>query len=533
MKTLAFAVLAVCGGRDDLTERVDALVSRWDRADSPGGAVAVLRDGEPVLTRTFGMADLEAERPVAGDTPFYLASLAKPFTAACAVHASRAGKLDLDASVLEVFPELPESYRAATLRHCLHHRSGIPDVYDVAIGADLGAEAVRSNAAAVELLTRLPHLSFEPGERFLYSNSGYMLLAEALRRETGQDLAAYAREHLFEPSGMDDAAYIGGERLREPARAYGRAASGWAPRELSTGMHGPGGLYASLDDLVKWAGEELHPDLLRAPEGPHHPRIGAYAAGWMLLRMGGQRVQRHFGGGFGYSADLIRFPELGVTVVALSNCAELDAADLAPELARLVLGERFVDEPGPAAVALTDGQRARFGRLWRNPDTGELWVVQPRPDRFVLVALGDLKLELVPVSESRLEAVDAQVPFALELVGERLEIDHAGSRTLLERLSFPPRDLAPLEEYVGDYESAPLATGITLEDRGGRLALRQERPILELPPFHAVGGDTFLCDRGAVLRFWRDEDGRVAGVTMDVNRAWGLEFAVTARSDDR
>jgi CubicO group peptidase (beta-lactamase class C family) len=525
MSVLAAALLTLAGPGDDLAGSVDSLVARWDSADSPGGAIAVRWDGEPALVRTFGMADLEAGLPVSAETPFYLASLAKPFTAACAMHASRAGALDLDASVLELFPELPESYRAATLRHCLHHRSGIPDVYDAAIGADLGAEVVASNAAAIELLTRLPHLNFEPGARFLYSNSGYVLLAEALHRATGEDLAAYARVHVFEPLEMHTAGYLGDDGAPYPARAYDRSGAGWTPKDLPTGMRGPGGMVASLDDLVKWSAREPHPDLLQAPEGPHHPRLGSYAAGWMLLRMGGQRVQRHFGGAFGNTADFLRFPDAGLTVVALSNCAELDAADLAPELARLALGERFADAPGPAAVELTEAQRARFARLWREPATGALWVLTPRPDRFVWAGLGDMKLELVPVNEMRLEALESQAPFALELDDDGLRIEHDGTSTPLEALPFPPRDVAPLEDYVGDYESAALDAFITLEDRGGRLALRQERPLLELPPFHALGQDTFLCDRGAVLRFKRDEDGRVVEVTMDTNRTWGLVFA--------
>jgi CubicO group peptidase (beta-lactamase class C family) len=524
MRAIALVLLAAAAPSDELAERVDALLARWNRADAPGGAVAVLRAGEPVLVRAFGLADLEAERPVTEHTPFYLASLAKPFTAACAVRAAQAGELDLDASVRELFPELPEGYRAATLRHCMHQRSGIPDVYDVAIAADLGPEGVGSNAKAIELLARLPGPDFEPGSSVRYCNSGYVLLAEAIRRATGRDLDAYARERLFEPSGMSDASYRGGDRGPAPARAYRPSAEGWEPIEHDTGLCGPGGLTASLADLTAFAAKPLDPQLVRAPDGPHHPRFGPYAAGWMLQRLGGQRAQRHSGGAFGFSSDLIAFPEAGVTVIALSNCAELSASDLALDLARAALGEQWMEVARPQAVSSSSADLARFGRFWIEPVRQELWVLVPRGGQLEVVALGDVRLRLVAVSKTRLESIDAQVPFAMELDGEHLVLDVAGARKRLDPIPFPPTGLAPISEYTGRWRSAGLRAEIVLEERDGRLALRQGRPILALPPFHAIAPDLFLCDLGAVLRFRRDEQGSIARLTLDVNRASGLDF---------
>ncbi|MFT5478995.1 MAG: CubicO group peptidase (beta-lactamase class C family), partial [Planctomycetota bacterium] len=323
---------------NDLGPLVDAAIARWDRPNSPGGAVAVVEGDELVFLKTFGAARLLPQQPITGSTPMYLASLAKSFTAACAVHAARAGKLDLDAPLTATFPELPEAYGASTLRDCLHHRSGVVDVYDLSILADLGREASLSNDAAIELLTRVPQLSTVPGERFLYSNSGYVLLAEAIRRRTGQDLAGYAQEHLFGPLEMKDTRYNAGDPGERAALSYGAGMAGWAARERATNLTGPGGMVASIDDLVtfarawsagSWGGEGMHAELLALPPGPHHPRLGGYAAGWMCQRMHGQDVERHFGGAFGFSSDFIHVPALGLTVIALSNAADLDAADVA------------------------------------------------------------------------------------------------------------------------------------------------------------------------------------------------------------
>ena len=528
MLTLTLALVTLLSGGDDLANDLatglDALVAEWDRGDSPGGAIAVVRDGEPTVVRTFGMADLAQERPVAAETPFYIASLAKPFTAACVLRAAEAGELDLDASLRDVFPELPEAYAAATLRDCIGHRSGVLDVYDAAIGLDLGAEVLSSNAAAIELLGRLPWLCFTPGEQFLYSNSGYVLLAEALERATGKALVDHAREHVFEARGMRHAAYLGEPRLEGEARAYGRGSVGWGPREVATGLHGPGGLYLSLADLIafaeSWPGDGPH-----TPEGgEHNPDLGPYVDGWMLQHLGGQRAVRHPGGAFGFSSDFIRFPALGVTVIALSNCAELGATDLAEATAELALGERYDSATGPSTVELTREQAGAFAGLWRDARNEQLWFVLPRGERFKIAALGDLEFEVAPVSATRLEPVAPQAAFSLEVTDAGLELERGGLRIPLERLPLTLGQSTPLEEFLGEYESATVGARITLVERDGKLALHQEWDVLPLPVFHFVSPDTFLCERGALLRFHRDDAGAVTDVVMDVNRARGIEL---------
>jgi CubicO group peptidase (beta-lactamase class C family) len=534
MNLLAVALLSFPASPPDLPQGLDELLAPWVAEDAPGGAVAVLRPGEEPLLRVFGLANLEPARPVTADTLFYLASTAKPFTAACVVRAAREGELDLDASVRELFPELPETCAPATLRHCLQHRSGIPDVYDAAIALDLGPEAVSSNAAAIERIARLPAPAFEPGSRFLYSNSGYVLAAEALRRATGRDLAAHARAHLFEPLGIEGAGWVGDGDVDPAPASYRRGADGWVQQEVKTGLRGPGGLCMSAAALVRWeqgwrdgtwGDDGLREELLRPPEPPHHPTLGAYAAGWMLLRLGGQRAQRHFGGAFGHSADLLRFPDHGLSVIVLSNRADLDASDLGELVARLALGDAWTEPTGPAPVALQPDERAAFGRFWEEPGGGRPWVLLARDGGFRLATLGDVRVQLVPVSPTRLEAIGAQGPFALELEGERLWIRHPGVEGLALGPVSPSRPAPGLtSELAGAWTCPELGAEVVFEDLGGRLALTQTRPLLELSPFQPVGGDLLLCDEGAALRVHRDADGRPVGLRVDTNRARGLRL---------
>lgn len=534
LPTLVAPLAAPAQTGDALRDQVRARIADWAGNESAGGAVCVLRGGEPILVETFGMADLESGAAITPDTPFYIASCAKPITAFCATHAAVKGDLDLDAPLSDLFPDLHEAVGAATLRQAMHHTSGVPDVYDATVVADLSLDAVSSNAAALELIERFERPCFEPGSRFLYCNSGYVLLAEALRRATGKTLAEYAGKHVFGAFGMESARFLGDAESGPTAAGYRRSGGGWTPRAFQTGLHGPGGVFASLNDLVAFERglrDTVGPDLRRALGRPiphaSHPRLGAYGAGWMLGREGGLRTERHFGGAFGFSADLLRFPDQDVVVIALSNASDLDAPELSLDVARIVLADEMQESAASEAIELTAEQAGRFKMLWRSEENGAPWILSRSRTGYTAAALGDVKLELVPVGPTRLEAPSAQIPFALELDGDALLV-HAGDRRP-ERLiasPFPPRDLAPAPDHAGAYACEALEATIQLTSLPGeRLRLEQTDPLIELPPFMRAGPDHYICDLGAQIDFHRDESGAVIGLSIWANRAWGLEFA--------
>lgn len=532
---LSPTIIASSSAQGDLSSFVRERVSPWSGEGSPGGALCVLQGDEPVVLEVFGMADLAAKRPITLETPFYIASLAKTFTAFCAMQAAREGDLDLDASLREHFPELSEPHGGASLRHAMHHTSGVIDLYDATIAGDLPLEVLGSNTRALELLARFPGPMFEADSRFLYCNSGYVLLAEALQRSTGQTLADYAQEHVFEPYGMEGAHYLGQGDEELDAISYRRTGDGWERLAIKTGLYGPGGMYASAQDLLEFA-RGLREDLASkrvaglfdATPGAQHPRLGAYGAGWMIARVEGLPAQRHHGGGFGFSADLLRFPDQDVTIVALSNAENLSAISLSEGVAAHYLAEdiRAIEATAPKAFPLQPEDVTRFGRIWHSSSSDQVYILTPKRPGFVVAALGDLKLNLVPVSQTRLESPEALVPFALELKGEHLELQVGGrAPEKLTQMPFPPTDLPPASDFAGEYSSEVLQSTIRFEP-GPRnfLVLEQNEPLIELPPFMPLGPDLYFCDKGARLDFQRDAEGRVTGLTFHANRARGLEF---------
>jgi len=555
---LSFVLLGAPARAQDSAEPLEeasakelrALLADAQRTDAPGGILAVLRRGEPCFVQPFGLADVETREPVTRATVFYLASVAKEFTAACVLHAAAAGKLALDEPITKRVPGLPASYAAVRLVNLIEHRGGVPDVYDLAIGLDLGREALASNAGALALLRKLPQLDFKPGTRFRYSNSGYVLLAEALGAATQGSLAAYARANLFAPLGMKSAHFSGDAELAALpcARSYRRAGDAWEALELTTGLVGPGGMWASLDDLARWeraafeggfGDEALRARLVQPPVlGPGawlHPTLGAYGAGVMMSTDRGLAVVRAAGEAFGFQAEILRYPEQELSVVVLAN-ADLDLDNLPEDAAGVVLREEFRaarEASAPAGARATPADLARFGRFWREEDSGVLWVLALKPERMSVNSLGDWRLELAYAGPERLVSQGTRAP--AELVFEpasgpatRMLVRSGGVEVARCRPHpFPPARRVELDEFAGEYALPALGVTLRLEAVEGGLKLAQPRalgPSYVLPPFQALGEDLFACDAGACLQFRRDAAGKLTGVRMDVNRASALEL---------
>ena len=171
-----------------VAEKIDLLFEDVARSDAPGIAVAVIRDGEIVYRNAFGMADLERRVALTPDSVFEIGSVSKQFTAMSILLLEKDGKLSLDDDVRFYVPELPAYERPVTLRHLLHHTSGIRDIETLLPLVGWLYPNYLSPDDQLELIARQRALNFPPGDQFLYSNSGYLLLAEVVGRVSGENL---------------------------------------------------------------------------------------------------------------------------------------------------------------------------------------------------------------------------------------------------------------------------------------------------------------------------------------------------------
>lgn len=349
--------LAGCAGlgpgprRGALDSEVDRLFAPYAVEGGPGAAVLVLRDGQPLVRRVFGLADLEKQTPVSPSTNFRLASVSKQFTAMAVLLLAEEGRLGLDDPLSRWIDGLPPWAGRVLIRHLLTHTSGVVDYED---HLPAGLESPLLDAGVRDILATRPETLFPPGEGWSYSNSGYALLALVVERASGTPFPAFLESRIFAPLQMDGTvAHVEGvDEVRDRAFGHSREGEGWrrTDQSLTSAVLGDGGIYSSIDDLARWAAELDAPQVLPAravasatahPVATPDPSI-RYAYGWRLLDRDGRSLVTHTGETIGFRNALVRLPEERITVVVLTNRNEGAPLELALALLEAV-------SPGPVS----------------------------------------------------------------------------------------------------------------------------------------------------------------------------------------
>ena len=317
----------------------DVLMKRYT-GDVPGGSLLVVRDGRPVIRRSYGQANLEDRIAATPETNYRLASVTKQFTAAAILLLAEDGKLSLDDRLKKWLPSLPPSVDPVTIRQLLTHTSGIIDYEDVMAP---GTTVQLHDADVLRLLESQDSTYFKPGAGYRYSNSAYALLALIVERASGKSFATFLRERIFIPLGMSHTVAYEEGISTVPNRAYGYTMMDgkWTRKDQSvtSAVLGDGGIYSSIDDLVRWDAAWYDSRLLRDESrtlavSAHTDTDKAdvkYGFGW---RITGQSLW-HSGETSGFRNVIVRYPGRRLTVVILTNRDDPAPYETALAVARL------------------------------------------------------------------------------------------------------------------------------------------------------------------------------------------------------
>jgi len=334
--------------------------AQWDRPDSPGCALGVYQDGRIAYARGYGIADLEHNVPITQDSVFYAGSVSKQFTAMAVALAISQGRLGADDDVRKYVPELPDYGRPITIRHLVHHTSGLRDVNTLMVLAGRRDEDAFDNEAVLRIVARQNALNFMPGEEHLYSNSGYAMLALAIERATGTPFAAYADANIFQPLGMTVSHFHTDLSRLVPGRAYAydrRPDGSFALNSPQNERAGAGGLFTTVRELVRWD-ENFYdakvggPDVIRMLETPGRLNSGTeltYAWGLTVGSYRGMPIVEHSGSLGGFRAHIIRFRSAHASVAVLCNASNVRTGTVVRRVADAVLAGRFTIAELPLA----------------------------------------------------------------------------------------------------------------------------------------------------------------------------------------
>ncbi|MEO7797587.1 MAG: serine hydrolase [Opitutaceae bacterium] len=522
---LAFLLTSVISAFAQDPARMDAAVNVHAASGRFMGSVLVAKDGVVVFEKSSGSANLEWDVPNAPDTKFRIGSLTKQFTAAAILLLEERGKLKVEDPITPLIPSAPVSWNAVTIHQLLNHTSGIPDF------SNLPEQRVRQRSPTTpEQIMRtfrdLP-LEFEPGEKFKYSNSGYILLAFIIERVSGQSYEAFLRENIFVPLAMKDSGYDSNTTLL-PKRAAGYLSGpGGLAHAPYVDMHHPygaGGLYSTTQDLLRWTTALFGGRVLSATalQKVITPGRNDNAYGLVVGAVQGRKLIRHGGMIEGFSSHLSYDPESKLTVIVLANVYGASAAELSNQLGAIARGEKVTLPSDRQAVEVPAATLRRYVGVYQ---------LTPQITNTVRLAAGQLTtqlsgqpaLPLFPESDRKffLNVVDAQVEFVTDDQGRvNSLIQRQGGRTLqaprvsdtvVERtaIALPPAILA---SYVGRYELKPgIDLDITLE--GDRL-MSQLTGQAKVASFPETETRFFLKVVDAQLEFFKDAQGAVSHVML-------------------
>ena len=520
---------------DSRTDQVDALFEKWDKPDSPGCALGIIENGQFIYKRGYGMANLEYDVPISSNSVFRTGSVSKQFTAMSVVLAAAKGKLSLDDDIRNYIPEMRDYGKTVTIRHLIHHTSGIRDYLVLMSLAGKRNEDYYTNEEVMGKLSRLENLNFPPGDEYLYSNSGYWLLSQIIERATGKTLREWAKEEIFQPLGMENTHFHDDPRMIVNNRASGYRRNKDGSFEISMTqleMVGDGGVFTNIDDLLKWdrnfdtktlGGEAVMKEMLT--HGELNGGIAQdYAGGLRVASYRGLDSVGHGGSFVGFRAGMIRFPEEKLSAYCLCNVSEIVPTELLSKAADIFLAEQVKDEKVQTVKLTAAALEKKAGTYWSGRSS-RLVDVKFEEGRL-LGRFGGAPYELRPMGEERFLATRGQTTAEVRFIDGQpltMQVQFEGQRLfeyeLVTRVSPAPEEL---DAYQGSYSCRELDATyeIRLGDEGRLVAKVRYFPDRTLEP---VFRDGFRYDRGNIV-FERDTEGKITGYRLSAGRARNFVF---------
>jgi CubicO group peptidase (beta-lactamase class C family) len=540
----------IIGARDARALRTDSVFQVFDRTDSPGCALGVYQDGKILYARGYGMASLEHGVALSPRSVLDVGSISKQFTAMSILMLQKEGKLSLDDPIRKYIPEMPAYADKITLRRALSQTSGLRDLY-ILMG-QTGRTFEGDTIDALRVITRPTEPNYEPGARYLYTNTGWILAAQIVYRLTGKTLAQFADERIFTPLGMHDTRYLADVTTIIPNGAEGYAPRpGGAPgfrvaRSTYDGaIMGAGAVHTSVEDFGRWlnnydaatvGGRDIietmtTPTMLTDGKPAQSGPTQAYAIGLSVGTLRGLRVVSHGGSWAGYRGHFLRFPDQHFAVATFCNLTTSGPDSLARKVAGIYLGDRMQPDSATAwTVALAAASRADLPvatlrplvGVWRNVERGEVRRTRLVGDtlfsiggseRTPIVPLDGGRFRTGPYTELRFEG-DAAAP-------SRMIVTTTGETVTYTRAEAVTLTPAQLAEYAGNYRSDEVDATHTWKVEKGQLVLYvNDRRQGVLEPTYKDG----FTLRGSVIDVQRDSRGRISGFLLEAGRVRHLRF---------
>lgn len=525
---LFFCLEATAQISEDQWAYIDSLFLEWNRPDHPGGAIAVMQGDEVVFSKAYGLASMEYLVPNNTDTRFNVASVSKQFSALAIVKLHLEGRLSIDDTLDKYIDGLAPFGSKITIRHMLHHTSGLRSLHALFGLAGWRSDDSRTNADLDRIMLKQTELNFEPGSEYMYCNTGYMFLANIIEKITDTSFVDYMKQEVFIPLGMNDT-YVEADYdkiVPNNATSYNQTEQGFKRAVEYWGYVGSGNMHTSTGDLLSYLKNYYHPvtgwkeafDMMQTLDLLNDGSYNQYAFGVNVDTLFGKKRVGHGGSIGGFRANIAVFPEEKTSIAIATNFSNSGPAQKSDQIADII----FDEQPTNKKLKLAKVPKSKMAYY-----AGMYWDDETYSERILKIEGDTLYMgntPLIPIQEYEFVPLASGNRTRLKFNHGKMTLyPHSGKSLVFSKIEEEVLTDELAKEYIGSYLGPEIETAYTITLEEGQLYanhIRHGKIPLEQKKKDLLEGKYPLL----FLKFKR-ENGVVTGVQISNGRVRNLWFA--------
>ncbi len=528
-------------------QQIDSLFQIWNQPNHPGGTVGVMKNGKTLFLKAYGLASLDYLVPNSTETIYNTASVSKQFTSMGIVLLHLQGKLSVDDDIRKHIPELPDFGETITIRHLMHHTSGLRSLHALLGLAGWRSDDRRSNEDLYRFMERQQDLNFKPGEEYLYCNTGFMYLAKIMETVTEEKFAPWMKTSVFEPLGMIHT-YVEDQYNRvvpQNATSYNGDMEEGFDRAIEFWDYvGSGNMHSTVPDLLKWMNNFSNPkkgweeafDMMQTTDPFNDGSPNNYAFGVGIGEWNGHKTIQHGGSIGGFRSNVIAFPEEDLSIAILTNFSSSDPSRKISQIAEILLDKKALSittSTLPKPIRLKRKALETFtGTYWNDKDNYARKIYL-KNDTLRYFRSDDNATPLIPIAKNQFmmdgneDIVIAH--FTNDANGRNMIIssqdETLGSFTAYEPI---PSTEKELEGYTGVYYTPELETTYHIYSKEDQLFWHHARhgdfPMKRVKKDVLEGEYPF-----SIVKFKRNPSGEISGILVSNGRVRNLWMALQSK----
>lgn len=526
-----------------IATKIDSLLSKYNK-NEPGIAIGLVKNNQLVYETYFGLANLDYEIPIHKETSFHVASVSKQFTAFAILLLEEEGKLSLEDDIRIYLPEMHKFEPKITISNLLNHTSGLKDQFNLLRLSGWTLNDVITNQQVLDIIFNQKTLNFKPNEKFMYSNSGYTLLAEIVARVSKMSFAEFTHQRIFAPLQMSDSKFVDqeGQVVKNKSLSYFKIDSMYVEDLFNNFSVGATNLNTTITDLSKWAinydtkkvGSKAIFNKMQTLKQLNDGETYGYANGLFVNTYKGFKRIEHSGQDASYQAYLAMFPELNLSLIFTNTNGEINGAKMVYDIMDICLEQYINADTGtnPSVEKLTHQKPISKIPAELIQYEGHYWDEGDRYSREIKVENDTLRFitkngntALVPVGKHSFEMnIDNYVGVSFVKNQMIITLDD-GYQIYSEKYNPANYNATTLDEFTGRYYSSELNAYYTFYIKDDQLAAKHTR--LGDFPLKAIKNDYFIGTKGSFLKvvFVRNPSNDLIGFEVSSSRAKNVLFA--------